>query len=304
MEQSENMERNRIYYIGLLLVAVAWGSNFAVSRLGMESFDPVLFTFLRFGLSVPLFFLLLRAKEGSVGVTLPDGLRLALIGLLGVTLLEIAVMYSIKFTTLANSSLLNVAPWPIFAALFAPLFVSERLTGRVVAGGAAAMAGVVLVIAGGEGGFDLSSSNMTGNLLAFGVSIVGALYNLASMPLMSRYSALRVTSWTVLFGSLFMFPLTLGSWHKVAWTALSAGELTAILYNVLICTVAAFLVWNGCMYRVGAARANFFRYAVPAAAVAAGVLFYDETITLPQAAGAACMAAGLLWISLDKIKTA
>ncbi|MEX2103889.1 MAG: DMT family transporter [Bacilli bacterium] len=294
------MSKKWIYYLGLTLVSILWGANFGVSRSAMETFDPVLFSFLRFGLAVPFFFLLLKIKEGNISIPWSLVWKLVLIGLVGVTGLEIAVMYSIKYTTLANSSLLNVAPWPIFAALFAPLFIKERFTKRLAVGGAAAMGGVTLIILGGGEGFDLSSNNMIGNMLAFGVSIVGALFNLACMPLMKQYSVLRVSSWYILFGSLFMIPLTMGSWGKVDWSGLELGHYSAIIYNVLICTVMATIIWNACMYKIGAARANFFRYVVPAAAVVVGVIFFDEGISMWQFVGAACMAAGLVWISMEK----
>lgn len=289
-----------IYYVALVLVAAIWGANFGVSRSAMETFDPVLFTFLRFGGAVPFFFVILWLKEGNIGVPPKDMLALAAIGLVGITGLEIAVMYSIKYTTLANASLLNVAPWPIFAALFAPLFVKEKFTKRLALGGAIAMVGVSFVILGGTEGLSMSSDNMVGNLLAFGVSIIGALYNLACMPLMSRYSPLRVSTWSIFFGTLFMFPITLGSWGKVDWSGLTAGHYTAIAFNVLISTVFAFVAWNGGMHKVGAARANFFRYVVPVSAVVAGYLFFDEQVTGMQLVGTAFMAAGLVWIGMEK----
>ncbi|TFE29436.1 DMT family transporter [Cohnella luojiensis] len=294
------MNKKWIYYLGLTLVAAIWGANFGVSRSAMETFDPILFSFLRFGLAVPFFFLILKIKEGSIGLPWKVMLQLAFIGLIGVTGLEIAVMYSIKYTTLANASLLNVAPWPIFAALFAPLFVKEKFTRRLAVGGAGAIIGVTFIILGGEEGFNLSSDHMIGNLLAFGVSIIGALFNLSCMPLMKKYSSLRVSTWFIFFGALFMLPLTMGSWSKVDWSGLEAGHYTAIVYNVLICTVFAFVVWNASMFKIGAARANFFRYVVPGAAVIAGLVFFDEGITLWQMVGAVCMGAGLVWISTEK----
>ncbi|MFD0672357.1 DMT family transporter [Cohnella sp. GCM10027633] len=294
--------RNWIYYIGLVLVAAIWGANFGVSRSAMETFDPVLFSFLRFAGAVPFFFLILKLKEGSVRVPAKDMLALAGIGLVGITGLEIAVMYSIKYTTLANASLLNVAPWPIFAALFAPLFVKEKFTRRLAVGGAVAMVGVSFVILGGSEGLSLSSDNMVGNLLAFGVSIIGALFNLATMPLMKRHSPLRVSTWYILFGTVFMLPFTAGAWGEVDWSGLTAGHYTAIAYNVFVCTVFAFVAWNAGMLRVGAARANFFRYVVPATSVAAGYLFFDEQITGMQLAGTGFMALGLIWIGLERQK--
>ncbi|MBP3966394.1 DMT family transporter [Paenibacillus lignilyticus] len=293
-------DRKWIYYLGLVLVAAIWGANFGVSRKAMETFDPILFAFLRFSIATPFFFFLLYLKEGSVGVPIKVALQLAAIGLVGVTGLEIAVMYSIKYTTLANASLLNVAPWPIFAALLGPLFMRERMSARLIVGGVAAMAGVCLVILGGSEGFDLSSNNMVGNMLALGVSIIGALFNLACMPLMRTYSALRVSTWYITFGMLFMFPFTLGSWSKVEWSSLTSSSYTAIAYNVLICTLFSFVVWNASMFKIGATRANFFRYVVPAAAVAAGYFFFSEQISGWQFGGTVFMVAGLVWISLEK----
>jgi drug/metabolite transporter (DMT)-like permease len=294
------MQNKLLNYMGLVLVAIIWGMNFGFSRMEMANFDPVLFTFLRFGLAVPFFFILLRFKEGSIGIPFKVALQLMVIGFFGVTVLEIVTMYSIKFTSLANASLLNVAPWPIFAALFAPFFTRESITARVIVGGSVAMVGVCLIILSGGEGFDLSSSHMVGNILAFSASIIGALYNLSCMPLMKQYSALRISTWFILFGSLFMIPLTLGSWGKVEWSLLAASDYLVLGYNVFFATIIAFIVWNACMHQVGAARSNFFRYVVPAAAVAAGYMMFGEKVTLWQAAGALFMAAGLVWISLER----
>jgi len=289
-------------YAALIAVAVIWGANFGVSRFAMDTFHPALFTFLRFGLAVPFFFLLLKWKEGSIGLPFRALLHTLILGAFGVTALELLVMYSIRYTTLANASLLNVAPWPIFAALLAPFVTKERMTSRLLVGGAVAMAGVALVIVGG-GGLDLSSKHMLGNAMALGVSVIGACFNLGTMPLLRDYSALRVSAWTILFGALLMTPFTLGSWNDVPWGALGAVEWSSLAFNVLFCTVFAFVAWNASMYRVGAARSNFFRYAVPAAAVVAGYAMFDETISLYQIAGAVFMAFGLVWIGSER-KTA
>jgi drug/metabolite transporter (DMT)-like permease len=296
------MNKKWLNYAGLVLVAVIWGANFGISRLAMESFHPIVFSFLRFGVAIPFFFLILKLTEGSVGVPWRLVPKLMLIGLLGITLLEITVMYSIKYTTLANASLLNVAPWPIFVALFAPLFTRETITSRLVVGGVIAMIGVCFVILGGDEGFALSSDNMLGNAMAFGVSIIGALFNLSSVSLMKQYSALRVSTWTIVFGAIFMLPLTIGSWGQTDWQSLGTEQWLSIAYNVLICTVLAFVVWNACMFKVGATRSNFFRYAVPAAAVIAGYILFDERIAALQIGGAALMAAGLVWISVERKK--
>ncbi|MCM3159886.1 DMT family transporter [Metabacillus litoralis] len=294
------MKSNSVYYLALILVSVIWGVNFGISRFGMEVFTPEIFAFFRFGLAVPILFAVLKWTEGSMKVDKRDLLKLALIGFFGVTVLEILVMYSIKYTTLANASLLNVAPWPIFAALFAPFFTKEVMTPRLAIGGLVALIGVVLIILGGPNGFDFSSEYMLGNILALSISLIGALFNLACMPLMKKYSPLRVSSWYMLFGTILMFPITLGGWHAVQMTDFTISVWGAIAYNVVLCTVAAFVLWNLSMNKVGAAKANFYRYFVPASATVTGALFFNEQIFVAQIAGGLVIVLGLAFIAMEK----
>jgi drug/metabolite transporter (DMT)-like permease len=282
------------------MASAIWGVNFGVSRLGMDTFDPQLFVFMRFVLAVPFLFLILKWKEGSIAVSLKDAVILLLLGLVGVTLLEMIVMYSIQHTTLANASLLNVAPWPIFVALFSPFFIKERITSRTIVGGAMALIGVVMVILGGNEVLHLSQDHLMGSLAALLVSIIGALMNLSLMGLMKKYSPLRVTSWMILFGVLFLFPFTWGSWGKVSWETLGAIDGYMIGYNVVFCTIIAYNLWNVGMHHVGATTSNFFRYVVPVAAVIAGYVMFDEKLALWQMIGAVCMFLGLIWITLEK----
>lgn len=297
------MKSNQLYYfLGLIFVSIVWGANFGISRFAMDVFSAELFVFLRFGLALPILFTILKWTEGSIKVEKRDLLFFAGIGLFGVTILEILVMYSIKFTTLANASLLNVAPWPIFAALFAPLFTKEKITLRLALGGVIAFIGVTLIILGGQDGFDMGSEHMLGNLIALSISLIGALYNLSCMPLMKKYSPLKVTTWIILFGCIFLFPFTLSGWTEIQWSEFSGSVWAAIAYNVLVCTIAAFLIWNVAMKQVGAAKSNFFRYFVPASAAVTGAIFFNEAIYFTQILGGLIIILGLIWIGMEKQK--
>jgi len=291
-----------IYYIGLIFVAIVWGVNFAVSRYAMDVFTIEVFVVLRFALAAPLLFLILKLKEGDVKVEKRDLVKLAIIGFMGVTVLELLVMYSIKFTTLANASLLNVAPWPIMVALFAPLFTREKMTVKLAIGGVVAFVGVTLIILGGEDSFSLDSQYMIGNLLALSISVLGALFNLSYMPLMNKYSSLRVTSWYILFGSIFLIPFSLTGWSAINWSDVNVVAWGSVAYNVVVCAVLAFIIWNTSMKKVGATKSNFFRYFVPATATIAGMFFFNEMISLVQIFGGIIIILGLAWIVITDNK--
>lgn len=137
-------------------------------------------------------------------------------------------------------------------------------------------------------------------MLALSISLIGALFNLSCMPLMKKYSALRVSTWYILFGTIFLFPVTLGGWQSIQWSDFTIGVWAAIAYNVILCTVAAFVIWNISMNKVGAAKANFYRYFVPASAAVTGVFFFNEQILLTQIFGGFIIILGLAWIAMER----
>jgi drug/metabolite transporter (DMT)-like permease len=57
---------NHMYFAGLALIAIFWGSNFGISRWAMGVFPPEVFVFLRFGFALPFLFVILKWTEGYV----------------------------------------------------------------------------------------------------------------------------------------------------------------------------------------------------------------------------------------------
>lgn len=53
-------------------IAFIWGLNYAVIRVGLQSLDPILFNFIRFGLSAMAMFVILYYREGSIGINRSD----------------------------------------------------------------------------------------------------------------------------------------------------------------------------------------------------------------------------------------
>ncbi|SFS55846.1 Permease of the drug/metabolite transporter (DMT) superfamily [Paenibacillus sp. BC26] len=289
-------------YFLLGIIAFLWGLNYAVVRVGLESLDPMLFLVLRFGVSAILMFGLLRWKEGSVGISPGDLWKFVALGIIGTTMLESFVVVSIDYTTLANSSILSIAPWPIFAAIFAPIFTKERIRRSLIGYGLVSMLGVILVILAG-GSFSLDSDLLLGNLLAFSVSICGGFYSAACIPILKKYSALRMTTWMFSFGTLFMLPFTTKAWGATDWTGMGWSTIGALACNIFVITIICFLLWNKAMPQIGAAKASFYRYLTPLAAALSGVLFFQEPVYSGQLVGACLMFMGLIGISLPATRS-
>ena len=94
-----------------------------------------------------------------------SGWAVAIIGASG----SAAFIPAFKLTTMANVMLIYAAA-PLLAALFAWLWIGERLTRKVTLGCLAAFAGVGIIVQGSFGG-----GHLTGNLLALWMTIVMSL---------------------------------------------------------------------------------------------------------------------------------
>lgn len=184
--------------------------------------------------------------------------------------------------------------------MFSPLFTKERLRAATIAYGAVSMAGVLIVIGAG-GTLSLDSGLLAGNLLALGVSLCGGFYSAACIPMLTKYSSLRLTSWMFLFGTVFMAPIAIPAAGKTDWTAVVDGTaLLALAFNIVVITIICFMLWNSVLPLVGAAKAGFYRYLTPVAAVIAGYLFFNEAVHWLQLVGAVLMIIGLIGVSRPK----
>lgn len=288
------------YYGGLAGCAVLWGMNYGVIRMAFDSLEPLTLLLLRYLLAVPLFFILLKRREGGTGLPVRDWGMAALTGGIAVTALELCTIYSISYTSLANASLLTVTAWPIFTAIFSVWLTKEKITSALAGGGTLALIGVILVIAGGGQGLELKDGYMLGNLLALAGGLTGAIGSVLCVRLASRHSMLRITSWYSLFGLALLVPIAVVFSEDPQWGGMGARAWSAVLYNAIPCTVLAIPYWNYAMLKVGATRASFFRYLTPCAAAAAGLWFFAEELAPVQLAGSAALLAGLTWIVTER----
>lgn len=119
---------------------------------------------------------------------------------------------SIKLTSVANSTLLaNLAS--IFVTLAAWIFLRERPSGVFLAGLAAALAGVTLLV---HTSLEFSPTGIAGDALAVVTAIFYAGYILAVKGLRDRGEAtLHLMATTSTITALFLFPVALASGERM-----------------------------------------------------------------------------------------
>jgi drug/metabolite transporter (DMT)-like permease len=277
--------------LGVLLVALIWGSNFIVVKAALDVLPPVGMSALRFGLASIALLVLLRLREGSVGVPLRDLAGMAVVGVLGFGLYQVFWTTGLESMPAGDSALL-IAATPVLTALLAVVAGSDTLTPRKLAGALISFAGVAVVI-GGSQALALGGS-LVGEALTLGAALCFAIYTSFGAPILRRHSPLRTTTWTMTAGSLFLLPIGGAQLAEIDLSAVAPAVWAAVLYSAVFpVALSNVIVFHG-VKLLGPTRIAAYQFLVPAFAVVMAAAFLQEPVRLAQVVGGVVIVAGIL----------
>jgi drug/metabolite transporter (DMT)-like permease len=281
----------RIAEIAVLLVMVLWAGNFIVVKSALVSLPPVGFTFLRFSLASLTLLVLLRLREGSVGMPRRD--LGAILGLGGLGFGIYQILWTTGLTTVAaGDSALIIAATPVLVALLAVIARSDVLTPTKLAGVLISFAGVAIVIASGPG-LSLGGS-LVGEVITLAAAVCWSIYTAFAAPFLRQHSPLRATAWATVAGTAVLAPLGILQLAAVDSTRVGPDVLLAIVYaGMLAAGVANVVVLHGVKV-VGPTRTAALQFLVPALAVVLAALFLAEPIRAGQVIGGLVIVAGVV----------
>ncbi|MFE1981618.1 DMT family transporter [Streptomyces mirabilis] len=188
----------------------------------------------------------------------------------------------------AGTAALVVNIGPLLIALLGSRLLGDAMPPRLLAGMAVSFAGAVAVglSMSGEGG-----SSVLGVVLCLLAAVGYAAGVVAQKPALGRASALQVTTFGCLVGTMACLPFAGQLVHDVA-NAPATATLN-VLYLGVFPTALAFTTWAYALARTTASRMGATTYAVPALVVAMSWLFLDEVPALLTLAGGALCLAGV-----------
>jgi drug/metabolite transporter (DMT)-like permease len=268
--------------LALILVALLWGTSYAVVKDIIATVPPFTLMLCRFGLST----LLLAAFHGPrlKRVSLRHLRNSAWIGLF-LVLEYVCQILGIRFTTAINQSFL-VGVCVIFVPLLAWLLSGSRPDGFALGGALLALLGIGLLTLNG------SLAMNKGDLLSLLASIFVACHMVAieklgrdGDPIASTLVQFAVTTlaFLVLTGSFESFTFTLAARH---WRALA--------YLAAVSTVIAFTLQNVAQKHLSSTSTALILSLEPAFGGIFAVLYLHERPTLKMAAGCLVILVGIV----------
>src|SRR5436190_3363209 len=273
----------------LVAANVIWSLNYATTKYAFERWSPIAFSGLRFATAGVALALLVKLREGGLGVDRSDVRLVVMCGFVGIFLNQLTFTYAVDYTAAANVALI-LASAPAFAAVFAVMLGHERVRSAHWLALLVSLVGVALVVMGGS---DLAGFSLRGDLLAVGAALTWAAYTVMLRPLLGRYSAIRISALVILVGAVIMAPVTVVQVANQDFDSLRRLDWAAWLYS----TIGPLLVTNWlyfrALHRVGAARATLYMYLQPFLGAVFAAWLLGEKLVAVQLIGGGVIVGGV-----------
>ena len=273
---TKHQSADRAAYLMLTAMAVCFGGTWVAGAVAVDAAPPFTIAAIRFGVASILLFVWARLAGRPLSALRASDWPLV-IGL-GVTAIAGYNWLFLTGLTLAPASdgaIIVPGLAPVFTLLLAGIFLNERLGLRGAIGLGVAAVGLFLVV---NPGGATDERRLLGDLLFIAGAVCWGIYSVLARIASRRFDAVSTTLYGTAIGTVILIPPALleGGMARVA--AAPPEALAGIAYLAVFGTVAAFVLLNLGVARIGAARASAFALLVPIVGVLSSVALLAETL--------------------------
>lgn len=273
--------------VGILLVlSILWGLAFVAIRSAVTELSPVNLALIRWFLASAGFLVIVPfIGKHTTKFERGDLPRLLVIALLNAPVYHLSLNLAETTVSSGLAGLLS-SLGPVFIAILSALFLSEKISSRLVLALFLGIAGAVIL---SLPNLDLSSAKSIVGPLEVALAMLSfAVFSVLSKPIVHKYSSVLVTIWAGLAGTLMLLPLL--SWGFVSDVAeLSLTGWFSVLYLSLLSTVVGYLLFYMLVSRGSVSKLSIQLYLIPVVSVVGGVLLLQESLSAHVIAGGAIL---------------
>jgi drug/metabolite transporter (DMT)-like permease len=279
-----------------LVLGFLWGSSYLWIKIGLENGLPPL-TLIAGRLTLGALFL--ATVVGIARQELPRSARmyghLLVMAIVNIVVPFILITVGEQSIDSALASIIN-ATVPLAVIVLAPLFLpDERITLARVAGLALGFAGVILLVAPDL--VNLSSSDLTGELMMVGSSIAYAIGNVYARRNVHGLRPMIPALFQVSFAAAIIVPLALVVDRPFERVHPTPEAFLAVAWLGILGSGFAYLCYFTILQRWGATRTSMVAYLLPVVGIALGALVLAEAITLNRVGGTLLVIAGIALVN-------
>lgn len=285
------MPQNQTYIL-LSLATIFWGIQPLCIKILIANWTPASLTCLRYlFISMILFFIIYLRHEKKFIPPKNCIIPLLLMGLTGIAINNISQFTGLKYSTITNCTLI-AATGPAVTALLSAIFIRERLKLLQWIGIVISFVGVIFLITKGSWEILTNFKFNPGDILFFTCQIVWAAYSIIGLRVMKHLSAIAVTAWSGLLGSIEVALFALFT-NQLGYVNLDISGWSSFAFVVLCGGVGSMLFWNIGVKNAGPSMAAIFSNLTPIFGMLCGAVFLSEEIGFMQISGALAIFIGV-----------
>ncbi|MCL1073347.1 DMT family transporter [Shewanella dokdonensis] len=280
--------RWRVIGINILLIALPplfWAGNFIVGRAIRHDVPPITLAFYRWviALLILLPFSVVALKRDWHQYWQHPWLILGL-SITGITAFNTLLYVGLQTTAATNGLILNSCV-PLIILLLGALLFKQPLRRQQIAGMLLSFSGVLMIVCQGNWQLLAALEFTQGDLIIFSALICWAFYTQWLKCVPPQISRVGLMSLQMLLGLLLLAPFYV--WESGQGTAMqwNLHALLALAYVGIIPSIAAYLLYNACVDRLGPAAAGMSIYLMPVFGVVLSVSLLGELVHWYQLTG-------------------
>ncbi|WP_101674652.1 DMT family transporter [Alloalcanivorax mobilis] len=278
---------NYLFPLGAVLI---FAGNNVVNRLAVGVLHPAEIGFYRWLLAglllTPFMVGSLRRHWGEVR---PHLGRIVVLGLLGMAVYQSLAYYAATLTTATNMGII-LSLMPMMALGLSIAVLGTPLTRGASVGALVSLAGVLLVVSGGDPAALLHQGVNGGDGMMIVATFAYAVYGVLLKRWRPPVPPLLLLYLQVLVAIVFLLPLLLISPKQGA----SLAALPLVLYAGLLASMVAPLLWMASIARLGPGRTSLFFNLLPVLTALIAAWLLGERLTGALFLGGSLILAGVL----------
>lgn len=281
-------------FVFLLLATLFWAGNFLVGETAAGSMSPLELTFWRWTLAAgPLLLLASVIDRPDWRAALRQWRLLLLLSALGMSAYTLFLYAALGQTSALNAALITAAN-PALIVLLALVLFGQRPDGRAWAGLVLGLAGVLLVLTGGNPAGLLALRFNSGDLLMLASILVWGFYTILSRRV--GIPAITSTALQAVLAVLCLLPAAVLTGAGLPEDG--AGALS-LAYIAVFPSVGSYLLWNLALRKVPPSTAGNFLNMIAVFTAVITVLL-GRAVSGAQVLGGALVIGGVLLTSLRR----
>ncbi len=214
---------------------------------------------------------------------------------------NILFLNGLRMAPATDASMVIPGLAPLVSTGLAALVLRDRPSRTALVGLVVAAAGVLLVVDPSTAA--LNGERLLGDLLFIGCAVLFGSYFLISRVAATRFSPISISLYGATGAALVLAPLAIAEGGPAALAGAGVASWLAIGQLSLLATVAAFVLLNEGLKRLGVARSAAFALMIPVFGVLQAVLILGEQVAGTAVIGAIVVLGGFWLVQGGRLPT-